>query len=255
MDRAFLYGDRFFDTIIYRNRQIEFWKYHLERIRASAQVLYFENIATKSEHEWLQEIDCILELRHLKNQTCRIRIVAFREEGGFYRPEKKQARYLIEIQVMDFFPSSIVEKVDFARTVQTYYTCYSPYKIHTIPYVLAGIEANERNLDDLILTSPQGYISEAISSNLFWYYNGIFYTPLLETGCVAGVVRRAILEYFKSKKIPFQEIACKRDFFLNAEHIWFVNVTGIRNVRRIMECEYTVKPFPIQFGELLAALS
>lgn len=40
---------------------------------------------------------------------------------------------------------------------------------------------------------PEGWLTEGIARNLFWYAEGSWYTPSLDTGALAGVMRRQLL--------------------------------------------------------------
>ena len=62
-----------------------------------------------------------------------------------------------------------------------------------LPYVMAGIEKQNRGLDDLIILSTKDHVSECIASNIFWLRKGTIYTPSLRSGCIEGIRRAQLI--------------------------------------------------------------
>jgi len=242
LNRGLIYGDRFFDTLIFRNNLLEHWQEHLERIRNSASLLHFDNIVAKSSESWQEELMSLVNRQTQTETAYRIRLTVVRQEGGLYRPHKKYADYYAEITPF-ISPLPVVLHTDFAKKVYTVYSSYSAYKIHTLPYVLAGIEATESSCDDLILCSADGFVSEAISSNIFWCKDDIFYTPTLQTGCVDGILRKKIINSFRQTNCNLVEGFFTPEALLQAKHIWLTNVTGVRSVKQIGSQSFEITQF------------
>ena len=59
--------------------------------------------------------------------------------------------------------------------------------------VLLKQEQSRRGVDDLLVLDQLGYVTEAISANVFFYRNGHWATPKLHRAGVAGVMREALL--------------------------------------------------------------
>lgn len=59
--------------------------------------------------------------------------------------------------------------------------------------ILAMQEAVAHGCHDALQLTPSGMLSEAGSANLFWIQGGILHTPSLETGCLGGTTRDAVL--------------------------------------------------------------
>ncbi|MNL41253.1 Branched-chain-amino-acid aminotransferase [compost metagenome] len=77
--------------------------------------------------------------------------------------------------------------------------------------------------------NDEGYLVEGISSNLFLVKNGEFYTPALTEGCVAGVMRKVILEMGLHTGLKMHEVKIKPEALRNADEIFLTNATqGIR---------------------------
>ena len=102
------------------------------------------------------------------------------------------------------------------------------------PYILAGLNKQERNLDDVILLNDKGRISEASSSNIFFIKKNKIITPSLSEACIAGTMRKTILEIALEKKYIIQETQIKLTHLQNFEEIWLTNaISGIKWVAQI----------------------
>ena len=190
-NRAFQYGDGIFESIIYNGNKIKFQEEHWERIIEGVKGLKMEISFTKSEFEEMQLN--LLEANNLIGHYARMKLIIWRKTGGLYAPTESEAEFILMAQKTEKRELQKLQKVGLAHSVFLQKSAYSHLKtISTLPYVLAGIEKKERELEELILTNEDGYIAEASSSNIYFldYENRVIYTPNLNTGCVNGVSRR-----------------------------------------------------------------
>lgn len=157
----------------------------------------------------------------------------FSSRNGLYTPEKNEAEVVISAEPQKE-TSTIIEKADLAETVRTTFSSYSFFKgPNSLQYVLAGIEKKQRNLDEIILLSSEGFVSECLAANIFWVKNDKVYTPAIETGCVAGIMRENLLRLFQAENIPFHEGKFLPEEFLNAETVFTTNASGIKVIQKI----------------------
>jgi branched-subunit amino acid aminotransferase/4-amino-4-deoxychorismate lyase len=85
---------------------------------------------------------------------------------------------------------------------------------------LALMEAQENDRDDALQLSIQGFLSEASSANLFWLKQGMLFTPALETGCLAGTTRAAIL---RLSPLPVRLVSDGLSELEHAEAVFLTN--------------------------------
>ena len=95
-------------------------------------------------------------------------------------------------------------------------------------YVMAAINAKERNLDDVLIANDRGGILESSSCNLFVVSNGVLYTPGLEEGCLAGTMRMQIINLALTNGIKVYECNILPQNLLAADEIFLTN--AIRGV-------------------------
>jgi len=247
--RGFQYGDGLFETIIVKNGEIFFLPYHLKRLKEGLKILDIQCPPILEKNLLENSIRSLLKINELKDHA-RLRLSVWRCPGGLYSPTDNQAHVLLTADVFTP-PPPVHHKVSFSQQVTLYPGPTSKFKtISAIPYVLTGIEKSKRNLDDLILLDHQGHISECSVSNLFWIINGQFFTPSLNTGCIAGVRRQHILNTLKNQDIPFKEVKVGKEALLQADYIFSCNVAGIYKIGNIDDHHFEVN-IPEKWMKLL----
>ena len=76
-------------------------------------------------------------------------------------------------------------------------------------------------------------------TNIFWVKNEVVYTPPLSEGCIAGVMRRFVVEKIKEAGIPFREQTLPEDDLWQAEEIFLTNaIKRLKWVKNIDKKQY-----------------
>jgi branched-subunit amino acid aminotransferase/4-amino-4-deoxychorismate lyase len=90
--------------------------------------------------------------------------------------------------------------------------------------ILAKIEAEEQGCFEALLLDNKGYICEVSSGNIFWFDGQSLYTPSIECGIVAGIIRKRIIELSPYK---VQEGEYTIDHLKTAESVFITNVNWL----------------------------
>jgi len=188
-NRAFRYGDGFFEAIRMFNNQIPFFGYHLDRIKLGFNVLGFDNHPI-TEQDFLK-----LQIKRTceESSDLRIRLSVWRHEGGWFAPYFNNIHYSIEeFRLADnrypVFENglNLITHPD----LKLFPKPYSGVKMSSaIDNVLAAKYAFLRGKDDCILLDYKDKVVELSSSNIFILKNGTLYSPPLSSGCVKGTIR------------------------------------------------------------------
>ena len=122
-----------------------------------------------------------------------------------------------------------------------------------LPYVMAAVWAKENKLNDALVLNQHQRICDATIANVFCVKNGIIYTPPLSEGCVAGVMRKKILEtQIQNLGFIVKESVLTESVLLDADEVFLTNVISvIRWVRRCREKAFSNKISSKIFPELL----
>ncbi|MGB0524106.1 MAG: aminotransferase class IV [Flammeovirgaceae bacterium] len=252
-DRAFCYGDGLFETIIGYNGAPQFLKEHLHRLKRGMEAFQFSGWNTRLKAERIQDqITQLCRLNHATRGKARVRIQVWRKAGGLYTPQSTGFHLLITAHPAQSSTQLNALKAAFSQTVRLQYSNTSAYKtMSALPYVLAGLEKKQRNLDELILLSTKEHISECIASNIFWVKNGVIYTPSLRSGCIAGIRREFLVKYFRKAGRIVRRTLAKKATLLNADSIFNCNVAGIHFITQVDKRHF---PPSVEIKQLLNGL-
>ncbi|GAA4386051.1 aminotransferase class IV [Hymenobacter koreensis] len=230
--RAALYGDGFFETMVWTAGRVGYLAGHLARLQQAAAVLRLELPPELQSAEAIAAEASRLVAATSREQA-RLRLQCWRGGAGLYLPETNRADYLLAAADLHLNDKPINE-AGFARQVQT---LPGPLAFCKGPqgwlYVLAAQERQARGLGELLLLDAHGAVAEAVAAAVFWIQDGALYTPALTTGCVAGVRRAHLLQVARERGIECHEGHFSAAQVLASEAVFTANVAGLRAVQRI----------------------
>lgn len=236
-NRAFLYGDQCFETIKIINQKPCFIDLHLLRLKKSTEILQlFIDIATL--HETIVQLI-------LKNKVKdgRIKILAYRSDGGKYMP-KQNTSIVLMMTYSDGNPYTLNKtglQVGICESTKKISSPFGFFKSsQSLPYILASLEKQNRGLDDLFLLNEKGLICEAISSNVFALHNNILFTPPLSDGCIDGIMRSVLFDV--ANQIPYrvEEKTLTVSFLKECDELFVCNSQqGIQWIEGLDEKKYS----------------
>lgn len=244
-NRAFRYGDSLFETIRVSNGKVMFLSDHLTRLKLGMTVLRMNVPADMRTDTILPLLQLLVEKNKLK-PNARFRITVFRNEGGFYAPESNDISFLIEGKSIEDQGYVLNEKglwVDLYTDIRKQINKLSNIKSGSaLTYVMAGLTKQSMNLDDVLIVNENSHICEAISSNLFVVKNGTLFTPPLNDGCVAGIMRKQVLSLAHQHKILYFENQITVNTLMNGDEAFLTNaIRGIQWIGQFKNKYYTNK--------------
>lgn len=242
-NRAFCYGDALFETMHANGTDIQFINDHLTRLIFGMKVLKME-VPTVIESGFIEKE--IIKLLHKNKlyQGVRIRLSVFRNEGGKYTPADNNISYLVETDYLENDYYQLNNKgfiIDIYPEIKKPINQFSNLKTsNSLLYVMAGLYAKEKKLDDCLLLNEKGNIIEGISSNIFLIKGSTLSTPSLKEGPVAGIMRKQILKLADNVGFNINnESSITQSQLLNADEVFLTNsINGIRWVSAYKEKRY-----------------
>jgi branched-chain amino acid aminotransferase/4-amino-4-deoxychorismate lyase len=230
-NRAFCYGDGLFETIVTGPDRINLIEYHFDRLKRGCEKLSIQ-MPLQNATELINIIDQLVEENEMTGDI-RAKLQVWRQSGGLYTPEQKGSNFLLKVnnnEANKFYNQ--IGSISDCQSSQLVYSQISDVKtLNALPYILAGIEKNKGNFNDLIIKNEKDQIVEMIASNIFWVKDAIIYTPSLKSGCIDGVMRRFLLKQFQSNKIECHEVLAQSNVLFDAQSIFLTNVNGIKWVK------------------------
>lgn len=242
-NRAFCYGDALFETMHANGTEIQFFEDHIVRLKYGMQSLKMLVPAAINSGAIKKEIIKLLHKNKLY-QGVRIRLSVFRNEGGKYTPSENTTSYLVETEFIENDKYQLNQKgyiIDVFKEIRKPINTFSNLKTaNSLLYIMAGLYAKEKKLDDCILINEHNNLIESISSNIFLIKGRTMTTPALNNGPVAGIMRKQILKIADSVGfIINNESSINEKDLLNADEVFFTNsISGIKWVLAYKEKRY-----------------
>lgn len=236
-NRSFRYGDGFFETMKYANGALVLQHLHFERFFASLEAMYFKKPFFLSPEFLVNKINLLIaKNKHTGN--VRVRITIFRGNGGLYDPENLLANVLIEtwpLQPDKWNENGLV--VDFYNDARKTCDQFSHLKTNNfLPYLMAAIWVKKNKLNDGIVLNNFNRVTDATIANIFILKDGIVKTPALSEGCIAGVMRKYLLQKMRDAGMPVQETLIEKTDVEQAAEVFFTNsIYNIRWVKQVGE--------------------
>ncbi|MBS1615158.1 MAG: aminotransferase class IV [Bacteroidetes bacterium] len=234
--RAFRYGLAVFETMLLQEGRIRLEAFHWERLQLGMEALgisipgdFFQELAHAARQTWQ---------RNGYAQKARIRIQVWPGSGS-YTSSPWTTEYCIETAALptDFEQQNNAGlKAGWARGIVRHADSFSHLKTcQALPFVQAARQAQARGWDEALLCNQYGRMAEGSISNLFWVSAGRICTPPLSEGCVAGVLRRHLLQFLPSAGFELAEESVLPESLLQADSIWLSN--ALRGLRWLREYE------------------
>ena len=252
-NRGLRYGDGLFETLKCINGKIHLIDWHFERLFHGLQMLEFELPTYFTQKYIADQVASLCQ----KNQhiAARVRINIFRGNGGLYDAENHFPNCIIQswhLPEVDFQlnENGLVTGIypDAKKTMDKFSNLKSN---NYLPYTMAALHAKKQKWNDAFLLNTAGRVCDATIANIFIIKNEIICTCPLQEGCVAGIMRRFLLEYLPALGLGLQEKRITVEDLLAADEVFLTNIIkGIHWVSHCGESSYSNHLTKIIFGKL-----
>jgi len=226
---AVFYGRGIFTTIAIYNSKPFQWSKHWQRLTENAKIINLD-LSEITEEKVSSGLAEIINLNNVKEGRVRISIFDESSSGIWQNENQKQSSFLVTSADFRLIP-------DFLRLT------ISPYPVNSksplagvkscsyLENLLALEEAKKRGFDEAIRLNEKGEVVSAIMANIFWIRGEEIFTPLLETGALAGTTRDFVLDNFQvyERKASPDELKNASEIFLTSAGIGLVKVESLEN--------------------------
>ena len=240
-NRGLRYGDGLFETIKMINGKLILEDEHFARLWKGMQTLQFEI----SKHFTPDKLKEEIELLAKKNNhtSARIRVNIYRGDGGLYDAKNHMPNYIIQTWLLPegngMWNSNGLVAGIYEDVKKTCDIISNIKHNNYLPYVLAALKAKKEKWNDAIILNTLGNICDSTIANIFIIKDGIISTPSLKEGCVAGIMRKKIIQELAATHFELIEKKITKDELISADEVFFTNsMYNIRWVQRIEDKEY-----------------
>lgn len=242
-NRSFLYGDGVFETLKVLNNQILFFEDHYFRLLASMRIIRMQ-IPMSFTLEYLEEQILTIVRKQGFQDSARVRLTVFRNDGGYYTPTDNKVSFVIHasaLSVKSYTASETPFEVDLYKDFIVPKQLLSTLKTNNkLIQITASIFAQENELDTCLLINDDKNVIEAAYGNLFMLLNGQLITPPISEGCLNGIMRKQILKLAKELDgIEMLEQPISPFDLQKADELFITNViVGIQSITKYRKKEF-----------------
>ena len=225
-NRAFNFGDGFFESIKVINSKPFNLDLHFKRINYALNILHLK---MNESFEVLESI--IYQLIEKNNITSgNMKIHISRTGGGkYYTSELKSNLVILVRDSFCFAHNTPITLTPFYQQLKPKNSLSNIKTLNSLTSILAMIYAKNMNVDNAILYNTDNNIVQAANGNIFFVISHKTYTPPISEGCVCGTMRQFLLnnENITEKVIIENDIK-------NADEIFISNaIKGVVPIKKI----------------------
>jgi 4-amino-4-deoxychorismate lyase len=180
LDSGFFFGLGVFETILVKNNQPILLKEHLDRLNAGLKIL---NINKYIEEEYTRD-----QIKRISTENCAIKITVsdkntlFSKREIIYQKEDYQKGFSLKISNIRRNPRSHITYIKSTNYIDN---------------MLEKQKATEEGFHEVVFLNNENEITEGSMTNLFFVKENKIYTPLIECGLLAGVLRSWIINNYE----------------------------------------------------------
>ena len=241
--RALRYGDGLFETMKIKDGLLVLDNEHFARLWKGMAVLQFDIPKHFTPGKLQKEIGMLVKKNNHENNA-RIRLHVFRGDGGLYDAKNNIPNYIIQSWAL---PEGAGEWNSNGLVAGIYEEAKKACDIlsnlkhnNYLAYVLGALKAKKEKWNDAVILNTFGRICDTTIANIFLVNGEVISTPALKEGCVAGIMRKKIIQELIHLRWNIVEKEITINELLNADEVFFTNsIYNIRWVQRMDDKVYT----------------
>lgn len=229
-NRGLRYGDGLFETIKFCNNNLVMMNEHMARLWKGMQEMKIK-IPIHFHPEKTEEL--ILALLKKNNyQYARVRITVTRGEGGLY-DSNNNFQYIIECWPLSTNYNTLNENgLELCIYKEALKICdnFSNLKHNNfLPYFMGALFAQQEKCNDALILNQHQRICDSSNANIFIILKETIITPPLSEGCIAGTIRKLLLQLLPELNYNIIQEPISQEIALNADEVFLTN--SIYNMR------------------------
>src|SRR5690554_6342212 len=236
-DRGLQYGDGLFETIAYRNSQLEFISEHLSRLLEGCKRL---KIVFSAEQQQLLINEVHAVCQQLKNDAV-IKVILTRGAGGRgyrYQADMQTTR-IISTHPLPIYPATHASGITVRICQQRLASNPSLAGIkhlNRLEQILARNEWQDDTIAEGLMFDHQERLIEGTMSNVFLVQGNQLWTPELSNAGIAGIMRQKLIETAQQLGITINVTSLNVEQLKQADELFVCNsLIGIWPITQIAD--------------------
>lgn len=225
--RALLYGEGAFETIRTYGRETLFFSEHMDRLKKGLNELGINLHHFPEERLLEKQILKLLSEDNLLVDNAIVRLQFWRNGSRGYLADanKGELQYLITAgECPDFKDREVrLATVATSRIPSESLPGFGKFT-NGINYILAAKEAADKEADDALMQTTEGWVSETTIANVFWIEGDEVFTPSEKCDLLPGITRNIVINIVKkNNQLEIQEGRYPLERLYSAEAVAICN--------------------------------
>lgn len=223
--RGLMYGDGCFETL--RSYKGSYFRPgdHLERLQEAARFLDIDYPDDLELRSFKRLSENLLGKNGFNETDAVVRIQIWRSgQRGYVPKNEHESHYSILATPLPEIPASVsLATVDIKRIPNE--SLPSRYKLtNNINYITAAGQAKQKEADDALMLTVNGYLSETTIANLFWITGDTVCTPSKDCDLLPGITRNVLIRLIReSDGVALKEGRFRPEDIYKADAVWICN--------------------------------
>lgn len=234
LDRCTTLGHGVFDTLLYKENNIQYGDLHFNRLLENAQALHIQCPIDRSQ--WESAIHALTAANNLQSDAVAIRttITGGNGDRGVAMPAKPSPHIFITATPSPFKTPLPPAKLIIASELRNEGSILS--RIKSVNYagsILAKEEARQAGVDDALMLNNKNHVCCTSVANIFFVDSkGGLHTPSLEDGVLDGITRKVILASKEviARSIHRDELSVFQSAFITNSLIGKRSIISIKDI-------------------------
>lgn len=226
-DRGFMFAHGAFETFRVSEGKIFLFDEHFARLDKNLKALNISWTLEPDRHiEWIKDISSKIPA----DKDGRVRFCVTSGNDG------QSPNIIIYLDFIEKF-KPLDKKAWILKSINRHrpeYFAHTGFRIKSLEYSYVYMARKELADEDTegILLNPEGYIAEALTSNILWAKDGEIYTPPLDLGILAGTMRSWLMKSLnvKERLAKQEELFQSDEIFLTAGASYLTGINQINDI-------------------------
>ncbi len=234
-NRGLRYGDGLFETIKFCKNKLVMMNEHMARLWKGMHEMKMKI------PEKIEEVTIAL-LKKNNYKYARVRISVTRGDGGLYDSDNN-FQYIIECWPLTTDYKTLNENgLELCVYKEALKICdnFSNLKHNNfLPYFMGALFAQQNKCNDALILNQHHRICDSSNANIFIIVNDTVITPPLNEGCIAGTIRKLLIQLLPELNYNIIQEPISQEMILNADEVFLTNaIYNMRWVSTIGEKKY-----------------
>ena len=221
-DHGFLYGVGFFETFRTYQGQVLLFREHMNRLRAALHE--YRITLPYTDEDILSIVRKLDELAGHEDGYFRLNISAGVHDIGLAPKDYPEPNVILFRKKLVSTIRGTEKAGQWLETSRNQPESSIRHKSHGyLNNVRGRLEMTSLKETEGLFLTPEGFVAEGVTSNIFWIKHNVLYTPAISTGIVPGITRSYVMGLALQAGLQVREVFHRKEEVECADEVFVTN--------------------------------